>query len=79
MRRIFCRAGVVVAMTIYCHEAVLTCPAIIVWHFDHVIFNPDVYPLNPARLNGRISGELQAHDHPLEPPAGDEDDRTPRY
>ena len=34
--------------------------------FYHVIFDPDVYPLNTACLDGRISEELQAHEHPLE-------------
>jgi hypothetical protein len=26
--------------------------AIVVWHFYSVIFDPDVYPLNPAFLTG---------------------------
>jgi cytochrome b subunit of formate dehydrogenase len=59
---------VTVATTIHYYEAVLACLAIIVWHFYHVIFDPEVYPLNTACLDGRISEELQAHEHPLEPP-----------
>ena len=61
---------VAVATTIHYYEAVLACLAIIVWHFYHVMFDPDVYPLNPACLDGRISEEFQAHEHPLEPEAG---------
>jgi formate dehydrogenase gamma subunit len=57
---------VTVATTIHYYEAVLACLAIIVWHFYHVIFDPEVYPLNTACLDGRISEELQAHEHPLE-------------
>jgi formate dehydrogenase gamma subunit len=57
---------VMVATTIHYYEAVLACLAIVVWHFYHVIFDPDVYPLNTACLDGRISEELQAHEHPLE-------------
>ncbi|MDD5139182.1 MAG: cytochrome b/b6 domain-containing protein [Verrucomicrobiales bacterium] len=57
---------VVVATTIHYYEAVLACLAIVVWHFYHVMFDPDVYPLNTACLDGRISEELQAHEHPLE-------------
>ena len=57
---------VTVATTIHYYEAVLACLAIMVWHFYHVIFDPDVYPLNTACLDGRISEELQAHEHPLE-------------
>jgi len=58
---------VVVATTIHYYEAVLACLAIVVWHFYHVIFDPEVYPLNTACLDGRISEEFQAHEHPLEP------------
>jgi len=47
----------------------LACLAIVVWHFYHVIFDPEVYPLNTACLDGRISEEFQAHEHPLEPAA----------
>ena len=55
-----------VAMTIHYYEAVLACLAIVVWHFYHVIFDPDVYPLNPACWDGRVSEEWQQHEHPLE-------------
>ena len=57
---------VVIATTIHYYEALLACLAIVVWHFYHVMFDPDVYPLNTACLDGRISEELQAHEHPLE-------------
>lgn len=57
---------VMVATTIHYYEAVLACLAIVVWHFYHVMFDPDVYPINTACLDGRISEELQAHEHPLE-------------
>jgi len=60
---------VMVATKIHYYEALLACLAIIVWHFYHVIFDPEVYPLNPACLDGRISEEFQAHEHPLEPAA----------
>jgi formate dehydrogenase gamma subunit len=57
---------IAIATTIHYYEAVLACLAIVVWHFYHVIFDPDIYPLNTACLDGRISEELQAHEHPLE-------------
>ena len=59
---------VTVATTIHYYEAVLACLAIVVWHFYHVIFDPDVYPLNTACLDGRVSEKWQAHEHPLEKP-----------
>jgi formate dehydrogenase gamma subunit len=57
-----------VALTIHYYEAVLACLAIIVWHFYHVIFDPDVYPLNPACWDGHVSEEWQKHEHPLDKP-----------
>jgi len=55
-----------VALTIHYYEAVLACLAIVVWHFYHVIFDPDVYPVNPACWDGRVSQHWQQEEHPLE-------------
>src|SRR5262249_4128804 len=49
------RWAVDVALTIHYYEAILACLAIVVWHFYHVIFDPDVYPLNWACLDGKVS------------------------
>ncbi len=58
-----------VAVTIHYYEAVLACLAIVVWHFYHVIFDPDVYPLNLAVWDGRVSRHWHEEEHPLETPA----------
>ena len=55
-----------IALTIHYYEAILACLAIIVWHFYHVIFDPDVYPANWACLNGKVSAHWQEEEHPLE-------------
>jgi formate dehydrogenase gamma subunit len=55
-----------VALTIHYYEAILACLAIIVWHFYHVIFDPDVYPLNLACWDGRVSEHWQEEEHPLD-------------
>jgi cytochrome b subunit of formate dehydrogenase len=60
------RWAVDIATTIHYYEAVLACLAIIVWHFYHVIFDPDVYPLNRAFWNGKVSKHWQQEEHPLE-------------
>jgi len=60
------RWAVDVALTIHYYEAVLACLAIVVWHFYHVIFDPDIYPLNPACWDGHVSEEWQKHEHPLD-------------
>ena len=57
-----------VAITIHYYEAILACLAIIVWHFYHVIFEPDVYPMNWAWLDGKVPKHLHAEEHPLDTP-----------
>lgn len=46
-----------VALTIHFYEAVLATLAVIVWHFYHVMFDPDVYPFNWACLDGKVKPE----------------------
>lgn len=60
------RWAVDVALTIHYYEAILACLAIVVWHFYHVIFDPDVYPVNWACVDGRVSEHWQEEEHPLE-------------
>jgi len=60
------RWAVDVALTIHYYEAILACLAILVWHFYHVIFDPDVYPLNWASWNGKVSKHWQEAEHPLD-------------
>jgi formate dehydrogenase gamma subunit len=60
------RWSIDVATTIHYYEAILACLAIVVWHFYHVIFDPDVYPLNRACVDGRVSEEWYAGEHALD-------------
>jgi len=55
-----------VALTIHFYEAVLACLAIAVWHFYHVMFDPDVYPVNPAFWDGRVSRHWMEEEHSLD-------------
>ncbi len=55
-----------VAITIHYYEAILAVLAIIVWHFYHVIFDPDVYPLNTACWDGRMPEHLYHEEHELD-------------
>jgi formate dehydrogenase gamma subunit len=59
------RWAIEIALAIHFYEAVLATLAIIVWHFYHVIFDPDVYPLNFAFLDGRVSEEHYREEHEL--------------
>lgn len=60
------RWAVDVALTIHYYEAILACLAIIVWHFYHVMFDPDVYPVNLACWDGKVSRHWQEEEHPLD-------------
>lgn len=60
------RWAVDVATTIHYYEAILACLAIIVWHFYHVIFDPDVFPINWACLTGKVSKHWHEDEHPLD-------------
>jgi cytochrome b subunit of formate dehydrogenase len=52
-----------IATSIHLYEAILATLAIVVWHFYSVIFDPDVYPLETAFLNG-----VSVKDHGKKPP-----------
>jgi cytochrome b subunit of formate dehydrogenase len=49
--------------SIHFYEAVLATLAIVVWHFYRVIFDPDVYPVDPSWLTG-----YSVREHPAEEP-----------
>ena len=52
-----------VALSIHFYEAILATLAIVVWHFYNVIFDPDVYPLNWAVVDGKVSEEYYKEEH----------------
>jgi cytochrome b subunit of formate dehydrogenase len=47
-----------VLRTIHFYEAILAVTAIIVWHFYFVIFDPSIYPMNFAWLDGKVSEKV---------------------
>ena len=60
------RWAVDVATTVHYYEAILACLAIVVWHFYHVIFDPDVYPVNWAWWDGKVDDHWYAEEHSLD-------------
>src|SRR6266542_2369015 len=60
------RWAIDIALAIHFYEAVLATLAIIVWHFYQVIFDPDVYPINWAWYDGKMSLEHYREEHPLD-------------
>jgi len=55
-----------VATAIHFYEAVLATLAIIVWHFYQVFLDPDIYPMNWAWWDGRMSLEHYEEEHGLD-------------
>ncbi|MHB0913713.1 MAG: formate dehydrogenase subunit gamma [Armatimonadota bacterium] len=55
-----------VAKVIHSYEAMLAFLAIIIWHFYHVHFNPEVFPMSRVWLTGMISEHELKENHPLE-------------
>ena len=55
-----------IALAVHFYEAVLATLAIVVWHFYQVIFDPDVYPINWAVVDGRVSEEHYQEEHELD-------------
>ena len=53
-----------VATAIHWYEALLATFSILLWHFYMVIFDPLVYPMDTAWLDGKISAEHYRHSRP---------------
>jgi cytochrome b subunit of formate dehydrogenase len=56
-----------VATAIHYYEAVLATLAIIVWHFYQVFLDPDVYPMNWAWWDGKMTLHHYQEEHGLDP------------
>ena len=55
-----------VGLTVHFYEAILATLAILVWHFYMVIFDPDVYPMNWAWYDGKMTLEQYKEEHSLD-------------
>ncbi|HKF45897.1 MAG TPA: cytochrome b/b6 domain-containing protein [Terracidiphilus sp.] len=55
-----------VATAIHFYEAILATLAILVWHFYQVFFDPDVYPMNGAWLDGKMPLDHYREEHALD-------------
>ena len=52
------------ATAVHWYEALLATFAIIIWHFYLVIFDPMVYPMDTAWVNGKIPADHYRHSRP---------------
>jgi len=55
-----------IATAIHFYEAVLATLAIVVWHFYQVFFDPDVYPMNWAWWDGKMTLHHYREEHGLD-------------
>jgi hypothetical protein len=55
-----------VGLTNHFYEAILATLAIVVWHFYMIIFDPDVYPMNWAWYDGKMTLEQYREEHGLD-------------
>ena len=55
-----------VATAIHFYEAILATLAIVVWHFYQVFFDPDVYPMNWAWWDGKMTLHHYREEHGLD-------------
>jgi formate dehydrogenase gamma subunit len=65
-----------VMLVIHYYEAWLATLAIIIWHMYSTIFNPGIYPMNPAWINGKMPVEMYRHEHPEDPAVRNIDKET---
>ncbi len=56
-----------VALVVHYYEAWLASLAILVWHGYGVLFSPEVYPMNPAWISGKMPKSMYEHEHPEGP------------
>ncbi|HWO56107.1 MAG TPA: cytochrome b/b6 domain-containing protein [bacterium] len=56
-----------VMLVIHYYEAWLATLAILIWHMYSTVFNPAVYPMNPAWYTGKMPEDVYRHEHPRDP------------
>ncbi len=62
--QIFPKGILDVALVIHYYEAILATLAVFIWHLYSTVFNPQVYPMNPSWLTGKMPRDMYEHEHP---------------
>jgi len=63
---LFARWWIDVATAVHLYEAILASLAIVVWHFYQIFIDPDVYPMNWAWWDGKVSEHHYREEHGLD-------------
>jgi len=53
-----------VALVVHYYEAILASLAVAIWHLYSTVFSPQVYPMNPSWLTGKMPKDMFRHEHP---------------
>lgn len=61
---IFPKGVLDVSLVIHYYEAILASLAILIWHMYATVFSPEVYPMNPSWLTGKMPRDMFEHEHP---------------
>ncbi len=56
-----------VMLVVHYYEAWLATLAILIWHMYSTVFNPGVYPINPAWYTGKMPRQMYMREHPQDP------------
>lgn len=64
--KIFPGESIPAAKALHSNEALLAFLVIVTWHIYNSIFSPEVFPIDKAIFNGKISRERMVHEHPIE-------------
>ncbi len=67
-----------VMLVVHYYEAWLAALAILIWHMYSTVFSPNVYPMNPAWIDGKMPEDWYRREHPEDPifTKGSERDNT---
>ncbi len=61
---IFPKGVLDVSLVVHYYEAILASLAILIWHMYATVFSPEVYPMNPSWLTGKMPRDMFEHEHP---------------
>jgi cytochrome b subunit of formate dehydrogenase len=65
--KIFPKGFLDVVLVIHHYEAWLAVLSVAIWHMYSTVFSPNVYPMNPSWLTGKMPLEQYEHEHPDDP------------
>ena len=69
----FPKGALDVMLVIHYYEAWLATLAILIWHMYSTVFSPNVYPMNPSWIDGKMPLDVYKHEHADDPALNESD------